>query len=253
MAKPSLLEIVQDLLSDMDADEVNSISDTLEAQQVATVVRNVYRGIVEEYDLQSIECAFQLEASTSSARPTHMTVPSSVFNVTRIRYNTAGSGAASPAYTEIPYTTPSDFLDLTSNNDSDAADYQDVTDPGSGFVLSICNNRAPSVWTTFDGGTTLIFDAFNSSVDSTLQSSKTQCIGDKRNDLTITDAALVELPETMHQLLYNEAREICFELYKDGAPRKINETARISRMKAKERKNKVRTPARLTLPDYGRK
>lgn len=253
MAKPTLLEIVQDLLSDMDADEVNAISDTLEAMQVATVVRNAYRSIVEEYDLQAVETAFQLTASGTTARPTHMTVPSSVFQVNTVRYNCAGSGAGSPAYREIPYVTPSEFLDLVSNNDSDGATYEDVTDPESNFVLSICNNRAPGVYTSFDGGDTLVFDAYDNTVDSTLQTSKTQCIGQKRNDIAIDDDTLVDLPETMHQLLYNEARELCFELFKDGAPRKVNETARISRMRAKERKNKLKTPARLTLPDYGRK
>jgi hypothetical protein len=253
MAKPTLLAIVQDLLSDMDGDEVNSLNDTIEAQQVATVVRNVYRGIVEEYDLQAIETVFQLEASGTVDRPTHMTIPSAVFNVTEVRYNTATSGASTPHFVEIPYVTPSEFLDMVSNNDASDAEYQSVTDPGTNFVFVIRNNRAPSLWTSLDGGNTVVFDSFDRAVDGTLQSSKTQCIGDKRNDLIIADTSLVMLPETMHQLLYNEAREVCFEIFKDGAPRKINETARISRMKAKERKNKVRTPARLTLPDYGRK
>lgn len=253
MAKPTLLEIVQDLLSDMGADEINSIDDTLESMQVATVVRNAYRSIVEEYDLQAVETAFQLEASGTTARPTHMSVPSAVFQVTSVRYNCAGNGATSPAFRELPYVTPTEFLDLVSNNNSSDATYQNVTDPESNFVLSICNNRAPGVYTSFDGGDTLVFDAFDSAVDATLQASKTQCIGQKRNDLTIADSSLVDLPETMHQLLYNEARELCFELFMDGAPRKVNETARISRMRAKERKNKLRTPARLTLPDYGRK
>jgi hypothetical protein len=253
MAKPTLLELVQDILSDIDGDEVNDISDTIEATQVANVIRNTYRSIVEEFDLSAIEVAFQLEASGTSTRPTHMTIPSSIFDVKSIRYDVRTAVADPPRYVEIPYATKAEFLDRTSNNDSDDATYQDVTDPESGFVLSIRNNQAPSMWTTLDGGDTLIFDSFNSAVDSTLQTAKTQCLGSKRNDLTLASTSTIDLPETMQQLVYNEAREMCMELYKDGAPRKVNEASRRSKMKAKERQNKIDLPRSINLPDYGRK
>ena len=38
--KTTLLQIVQSILSDMDSEEVNSISDTTEAQQIASVVED---------------------------------------------------------------------------------------------------------------------------------------------------------------------------------------------------------------------
>lgn len=253
MAKPTLLEMVQDILSDIDGDEVNDISDTIESSQIATVIRNVYRSIVEEYDLMAIEVAFQLQASTTSARPTHMTVPSSVFDVKSIRYDVRTDVLIKPQYREIPYATKEDFLNRVSNNDSAEANYQNVTDPESGFVLSIRNDTAPSMWTTFDGGDTIIFDSFDNTVDSTLQSSKTQCLGSKRNDLSLASTSTIDLPETMQQLVYNEAREMCMELYKDGAPRKVNEATRRSKMKAKERRNKIDLPPSMNLPDYGRK
>lgn len=253
MAKPTLLEMVQDILSDIDGDEVNDISDTIEATQVANVIRNTYRSIVEEFDLAAIEVAFQLEASTTSTRPTHMTIPSSIFDVKSIRYDVRTDVTASPRYVEIPYATKAEFLDRTSNNDSDDAEYQNVTDPDSGFVLSIRNNQAPSMWTSLDGGDTIIFDSFDNTVDSAMQSSKTQCLGSKRNDLTLASTSTIDLPETMQQLVYNEAREMCMELYKDGAPRKVNEASRRSKMKAKERRNKIDLSPAPNLPDYGRK
>ncbi len=40
--KYTLLEIVQEILSDMDSDEVNSIDDTTESEQVATIVKSTY-------------------------------------------------------------------------------------------------------------------------------------------------------------------------------------------------------------------
>jgi hypothetical protein len=253
MAKPTLLEMVQDILGDMDADEVNSISDTAEAEQVASIIRNTYRSIVEEYDLQATEVGFRLDASGTSARPTHMTIPDAVFDVTRIRYDVRNASGDPPSYRDIPYCEPGDFLDLASNNDSTASNYQDVTDTETSFVLSIRNDEPPSCYTSLDGGITLIFDSFDSALESTLQQSKTQCLGHQRVDLTIADTSEIDLPETMQQLVYNDAREMCFDLFKDGAPRKVNERARYARLKAKERKNKLATPADLNLPDYGRR
>lgn len=253
MAKLTLLEMTQDILSDIDGDEVNSISDTIEATQVATVIRNTYRNVVEEYDLQATEVAFQLTASGTSARPTHMTIPSSYHDISCVKYDTRVSASDAPSFTEIPYATPAEFLERVSNNDTSASDYDSVTDPDTSFVLAIRNDHAPSMWTSLDGGDTIIFDSYNSALGATLVASKTQCLGRKRQDITLTDSATLEIPESMTQLVYNQAREVCMDLFKDGAPRSVNETARISRMRAKERKQKISTPAYMTLPDYGRK
>jgi hypothetical protein len=40
MAKMTLLEIVQDILSDMDSDEVNSINDSVESLQLAQMIKS---------------------------------------------------------------------------------------------------------------------------------------------------------------------------------------------------------------------
>ena len=40
--KRTLLEMVQSILSDMDSEDVNAVSDTLEAQQVASVIEDTY-------------------------------------------------------------------------------------------------------------------------------------------------------------------------------------------------------------------
>lgn len=252
MAKPNLLEYVQSILSDMDADEVNSISDTIEAQQVANVIRNVYRQIIEEYDLQATEIGFKLHSGTADERPTHMAVPENISDVVHVSYDCRAYGAVGPSYQTIPYTTNEDFLAVVQNYNTSDTTYDTVTDPGTGFVLGIRNDSAPSMWTSFDGGETLIFNSYDKAVDDCLQQSKNQCLGRRRLDITIEDTATFNIPEHYSQLVMNEAREMCFDLFKDGAPRNLIERSRISRMKAKERKKKINTPARLRLPDYGR-
>jgi hypothetical protein len=46
MAKMTLLEMTQDILSDMDSDEVNSINDSVESLQVAQIIKTTYFNIV---------------------------------------------------------------------------------------------------------------------------------------------------------------------------------------------------------------
>ena len=49
--KYTLLEMTQDILSNMSSDEVNSISDTPESLQVATIIKQKYYDIVSRGDL----------------------------------------------------------------------------------------------------------------------------------------------------------------------------------------------------------
>lgn len=239
MNKPTVLEIVQGLLSDMDGDEVNSISDTLEAMQVANTVRQVFYGIVEEFDLQSSETACELQPV--SGLPTHMRIPDGVFDVTEVFYG----GKV------VPFMRRDDFLAASHQYDTSEARFQTVADP-SGVSVVVFNNGPPTAWTTLDGAATLVFNGWDSGVEANLQANKSKALGKKKPMFHMDSDATVDLPETLHQLLINEARELCFDLYKDGASRKINELSRRSRVRAKQRNNKVKTPPD-NLPDYGRK
>ena len=47
MAKMNLLAMTQDILSDMDSDDVNSINDSVEALQVAQIIKTTYYNIID--------------------------------------------------------------------------------------------------------------------------------------------------------------------------------------------------------------
>lgn len=49
--KTTLLQVVQSILSDMDSEAVNSISDTTEAQQIASVVEDTYYNIISAREI----------------------------------------------------------------------------------------------------------------------------------------------------------------------------------------------------------
>jgi len=50
MAKMTVLEIVQDILNDLDGDAVNSINDTVEALQIAQIVKTTFNNILDGKD-----------------------------------------------------------------------------------------------------------------------------------------------------------------------------------------------------------
>ena len=65
MAQRTLLRLVQDILSSLDSDEVNSISDTPESLQVANIVRTTYEDLVSLLDLPEHFSFFELTTAGS--------------------------------------------------------------------------------------------------------------------------------------------------------------------------------------------
>lgn len=253
MAKPVLKDLVQDLLSDIDGDEINSISDTLESTQIATVIRDVFRNIADEYDLETIKESFQLTASGTSSRPTHMTVPESYHSIEFVKYDMATTIGGDQKFEDVCWLEPKDFVDYVNARTESASNITEITDPSS-VLLLIRTDAGPQYWSTLDGGDTAIFDSYDSDIESTLQSSKTFCYGTKKPDITISDTATIDLPHSLMTLLRNESRAMVFELYKEGVTPKVEQFAKRSRARA----NRLRHITRLNReqdnrPDYGRR
>src|SRR3546814_20541284 len=70
MAKKTLLEITQDILSDIDGDEVNSIDDTIESARVASIVRSTYESLMSHRNWPHNRKLITVEDSGSEAIPT---------------------------------------------------------------------------------------------------------------------------------------------------------------------------------------
>jgi hypothetical protein len=68
--KKTLLEMTQDILNDMDSDEVNSISDTVEAQQVANIIKTCYNEMISNRDWPHLRKLVQLDSLQTLRSPT---------------------------------------------------------------------------------------------------------------------------------------------------------------------------------------
>lgn len=82
----TLLDLTQNILSSLSSDEVNSISDTTESLQVATIVKNKYFDIISRVDLPEHDQFIQLDPSLDSSIPVEMFVPDGVAALKWLKY-----------------------------------------------------------------------------------------------------------------------------------------------------------------------
>lgn len=217
MAEYTLLDYTQTILSAMDSETVNSYSDTVESVQVANVIRTVYNDLQSRLDLPEHYTLFELTASTDSDQPVLMTRPSDVITIEWVQYDKVVDGETDPAYADVPFLELSEFLRrMNSLNVSDTeVETFDLTQGTDTITFIYRNDRAPSCFTTFDDRT-LIFDSYDSAVDSTLQKTKTRCYGKKDQTFTMNDSFVPFLDRDLSTLLLNEAKVLAFaELKQD--------------------------------------
>jgi len=250
MAKMTLLEIVQDIMSDMDSDNVNAINDSVEAIQVAQVVKATYYSIIDGKDYAFLYELFQMTASGTTARPTHMSLPEDIIDLKYIKYNSKKTSTAKDLFQVIEYKTPEEFMYLTDSRDSTATTVKVVTDP-TGITINILNNKCPQYFTSFDD-VTMVFDSYLATLDSTLQAGKTQCHGKRSIAFSIADTFTPDLPVQMFTYLLSEAKSACFLTLKQMANQKAEQISVTQRRKMSQDAWRLQTEKGIMYPNYGR-
>ena len=245
----TLLEMVQDILSDLDSDEVNSISDTVESLQVAQIVKTTYFNIIDGKDWPHLYQMFQLEASGDVNKPTHMRLPDNVIKLDLLKYNKKQVADTYNKFVEIPYKSPIAFLNLVDARHSDDTDVLVVSD-SSGVTLNIKTDVAPSFYTSFDNEH-IVLDSYDSTVDSTLQVSKTQGYGKVYPTWTAEDSFVADLPTQSFSYLLNEAKSVAFVALKQAPNPKAEQHSVTQRRRMSQEAWRIK--GGITIPNYGRK
>lgn len=243
--KRTLLEMVQSILNDMDSEAVNSISDSVEAQQIASVVEDVYYNIIAARNIPEHQQLLKMTSLSSSVRPTHFQYPTNTREIVSLAYNTDTSGKVN--FQEIYFVEPMDFLSRMPYNLS--TDVLVVPDVNSSISLTIFKDRMPTYYTSFDD-LHVVLNAYNATVESTLQESKTRAYGTVYPSFTIADDFVPDLDDTMMPYLLAEAKSTCFSLFKSGSDPKIEQAAR--RLKSFVQNDMYRTKRPNVRNHYGR-
>jgi hypothetical protein len=225
--KYTLLELTQSILSSMDSDEVNSINDTVESQQVVEIVKTVYNDLITRSDLSASKTLFTLTASGDNAKPVLMTKPDGISTIDWLRYNCEDEDDDDPVWRELYFLPLSDFLSMTQNFNPSETDIESMTHAVDAYTITFnyYNDRGPSYYTSINDND-IIFDAYDAEVDTTLQSSKTLGFGGRSVVFSRTDAWTPELEPDQFALLLNEAKSLAWAELKQTPNPKAEQAAR---------------------------
>ena len=241
--KSTLLEMVQSILSDMDAEDVDSISDTVEAQQIGSVIEDTYYNIIAGREIPEHRKLSTITSLSNSAKPTHFTYPANTKSLAKLSYNvTTGS---TPSWREIKYVQPDYFLE-----NMDEADL--LVETVSGAVkIYVTSDAMPTYYTSFDDYH-IIMNAYDATVETTLQNSKTRAYITEFPTFSQTDAHVPDIDETMFPYLLAEAKSTCFSLFKSGTDPKVEQAARRLKAHIRNDLHKTKVANEKGRPGYGR-
>lgn len=253
--RKSLGDIVKTILSSIDGDEVNTISDTEEAMQIARIVESVFYDIIVDQQMPEHSSAFQMDASLDNTKPCLMTVPTNVSTVHEIRYDYQTTDEPTPNYQLLEFVPMYDFILFQNslNIADDNVGSMTVTMNGEDFTFMYYNDRMPTRYTSVDDNT-YIFDAYDVGESNTLEKARTLCLGTLCPTFSLTDDYVPDLDITQFPLLINRAKVRAFNELKQQANNEAAGEARRQKIVVQKRKRKTPDqPEIMKSVRYGRK
>lgn len=253
MAKMTLIEMVQNIASAIESDDVNSISDTVEAYQIAREIQTSYFELLARLKIPSKDGLILLDSLSDPTYPNYLKLPDGVKQVNWFKYDRQFNNIVGD-YVPVTYLTPEDFVTRMVGNAglNPATPYTTITDP-SGAKLTVLTAQDPTYWTTFDN-TYLVTDSYNSVVDSTLQQTKSLCWGKFNTAFTFEDNYIPELDDDLFPLLLAESKSACFSNIKQMPNQKEEQRAHRQTVSAQSSfwRFDQRKPYNR-VPDFGRR
>jgi hypothetical protein len=181
-----------------------------------------------------------------------------------VKYNQILTDEDSNKWTLVKYLDFTDFLHFVNGWDADedtAITQYTYTDENSGdeFSLKCQNNQFPSYYTT-PNDYTLLFDAYESDEDTSLQASKTQCYGMLAPTFTLSNSFTPDLDHRQFAMLLNEAKAQCFSDLKQQINARAEKKSRRNWIQSQKKKRNVPygsdaqyNSTTQNYPNYGRK
>lgn len=192
--KKTVLQYVQSCLSTMDSDAVDSISDTVESQQVADLLADLYQELMTRQDWAFLSSPVTMVASATPTTPTEFTIPDTLRSLTTLWYNVDEDGGLDNK--EIRYVEPEEFLRRTGGAGSNRL----LVTAGTQIRFYVSTDRHPSIFTSFDNNT-IVLDAYKLTLSTTLELSRVSGLGIINPAFTVSDGFIPLLPDHMVPLL----------------------------------------------------
>lgn len=249
MAKLTLIEIVQDIMNDMDSDEVNSISDTEEAVQVAQIVKTTYFEMMGRRDWPHLSKLSTLGSLGDTDKPTHLVTPDNLIRLDWLKYNKKKDGETRNYFEDVSYLYPDEFIAKTNDRNTDKDNVQAVVDFDNA-TFHIYNDRQPVYYTSFDDDF-IILDSYDGDIESTLQGGNCQTRIYTLPTWTQTDNFIPDLPMEAFPALVAEAKSVAAYKLNDESDEKAEQQS--VRQQKRLSMNGWSVHGGIRYPDYGRR
>jgi hypothetical protein len=179
--------------------------------------------------------------------------PEGFHSIEWVKYDVKLTAGGDQNYEYVDYMEPDRFMERVQSRSTSDTNVTAVT-LSTGIIIPVINDRRPQVYTVMDSGSDeLVFDSYDSNLETNLQASKSLAYGTQRPTLTLSDTATMVLPRHLETLVKREARALFFDLYKDGATREVDRTRRRAEVRAQRHRNIIKNTDNDNRPDYGRK
>ena len=189
--KMSLLDMVIDIMSDMDSDNVSAIGDSGESTQVARIVRSVYFEMIARKDWPHLRKTLALENSGVSAQPNRLKLPTAISKLDYFAYSSRKTVTEDQKFREMKYLYPDQFLQHTNGRKTSNTNVDEVVI--SDMTMFILNDAIPTYYTSFDDEW-LVLDSYVSDLSTTLTGGQAQCIAYSQPECTHEDTFVPHIP-----------------------------------------------------------
>lgn len=252
--KMTLLDMTQNILSSLSSDEVNSISDTTESLQVANIIKTAYFNILTRAGVANQKALFQLDGLGDTDQPVVMTRPDHVTKLEWIKYYQVTDDPDVSAYADVCQLGIEDFINHVNSFRPDATTIAYTFNDGQKDYNFLYKNDAQPRYCTCIQNYYFVFDAIDTTQDSTLQGSKTMCYGLTIPTWTMADSFTPQLDDFQFPLLLNEAKALAtVELHQAPNPKAEQESKRQwNTLQRNKTLLDQPTPFEM-LPNFGRK
>lgn len=229
MPKNTLLQIVQDVLSEGDFDTVSTWDETIESTQIGNMAKTVFfelhaNGLVKSHDV--------LKNPDAATGATYLKIPTDVTEVYWLRDDSQNK--------DLVFLQPTNFIAKLDTGGTG------VVDPGDGgLTLPFNLTTAPTYWTSFDDEY-IAFDTADTSITNTdifmyCQSEPT---------FTLADATVPDLPTDMGAYFLAEVKSRSMVALNQEVNPKVEMTAR--ELKANASRRNFVSEGTIRTPKFGR-
>lgn len=194
--------------------------------------------------------------ASDSSTPVIMYRPEGVSSIDWIQYDKQTLTDTDPMFTLLTPVELTKFLSIMNQqrvSDDGVSSFNLTVNTLDTFKIIYRTDKAPSYYTTFDDGTVL-FDSFDSTVDSNLQASKALAYGITEQNFSLTDSFIPNLDDRQFNLLINESIALASVELKQQVHPKAEAELRRDWISLQRTKTGIPVETDFDkLPDYGRK